>query len=91
MPEEGDVGCHIGRHMEGAPRELRESGDPLASTVKEGWVKVGSTSKSSEGISLCDWMSLGHSREGTKGGLWQGPALSHWCAWHLGGLFMPYL
>lgn len=63
-----------GRSSQRAEREW----DPLARTVKEGWVKVRSTSKSSEGISLCDWMSLGHSREGTKGDLWQGPALSHW-------------
>lgn len=55
--------------MEGAPRELRESGDPLASTVMEVGVRVKRTSKSSEGSSLCDWMSLGHS----QGRAWGGP------------------
>ena len=62
------LGCHKGRHMEGAPRELREGGDPSASTVTEGGVRVKHTSKGSEGSSLCDWMSLGHSQGEHEGG-----------------------
>ena len=75
VPEEGDVGCHIGRHREGAPRELRESGDPLASTVMEGGVRVEGTSKSSEAISCvtgCHWVIV---RGGHKGGLVAGTSL----------------
>lgn len=62
-------------HMEGAPRELGESGDPSASTVMEGGVREKRTSKGSEGSSLCDWMSLGHSQGEHEGGPVAGTSL----------------